>query len=84
MDEVDTAYKNSIVDALNSGNVDKLAELLNGNYEYAMDQIQRFRELNTITMEKIRSGKSTDSESAEMLEIVESCLSKANLSGYHM
>lgn len=83
MDEIDRAYRENIRDALNTNNIDRLSELLNGNYEYASEKMARYRELNETMMRKIRNGLSTDSESAEAIEILDDCMRKANLSGYH-
>lgn len=82
MDEVDFAYRENIREALDSKNVDRLAELVNDDYDYAYDKMQRYQELSERIMGKVRAGTYTGEEAEEVVQIIDSCLSKANLSGY--
>ena len=82
MDEVDFAYRENIREALDSKNVDRLAELVNGDYDYAYDKMQRYQELSERIMGKVRAGTYTGEEAEEVVQIIDSCLCKANLSGY--
>ncbi len=81
MDEVDIAYRENIRSALDSKNIERLAELV-GDYDYAYEKMQRYQELSERVMGKVRAGNYMGEEAAELVEIIDSCLSKANLSGF--
>ena len=84
MDEVDKRYRDSIREALQSKDVDRLMQLVPslGSSE-AQDYIDRYDDLYLKTMAKIRLSKDTQDEIAEMYEILDGLLVKADLSGPH-
>ena len=79
MDEVDIRYRENIRDALDSKDIEKLADLI-GDYDYACKKMEQ--QLSEIVMGKVRAGNYMGEEAAELVEIIDSCLSKANLSGF--
>ncbi len=81
MDEVDIRYRENIRDALDSKDIEKLADLV-GDYDYACKKMERYQQLSEIVMGKVRAGNYMGEEAAELVEIIDSCLSKANLSGF--
>ena len=44
--------------------------------------MERYQQLSEIVMRKVRAGNYMGEEAAELVEIIDSCLSKANLSGF--
>lgn len=81
MDEVDIRYRENIRDALDSKDIEKLADLI-GDYDYACKKMERYQQLSEIVMGKVRAGNYMGEEAAELVEIIDRCLSKANLSGF--
>lgn len=81
MDEVDRTYRENIRVVLDSKDINRLAELV-GDYDYAYEKMYRYQELSEIVMGKVRAGNYMGEEAQELVEIIDSCLSKANLSGF--
>lgn len=84
MDEVDWRYKDNIREALNSGNVNRLTELVYDLDETeAREIISKWQKNYQMTMQMIRASQDTSKLDAETNEMLDSLFERANLSGYH-
>ena len=84
MDEVDWRYKGNIREALSSGNVNRLTELVPDLDETeAREIISRWQKNYQETMQLIRASQDTSKLDAETNEILDSLFERAHLSGYH-
>ncbi len=83
MDEVDYRYKDSIKEALQTGNINKLMELVPSiDEQEAQDYMKRWQQNYLDTMKKIRMGLDTSDLEKTSYEIANDLMNKASLSGY--
>ena len=84
MDDVDYRYKDSIREALQNENMDKLMELVPSLSEQdAQYYIQTWKQNYLESMQKIRNGLDTTNLDNEQHEMLFYLIDKAQLSGYH-
>ena len=83
MDEVDYRYKDSIKEALQTGDINKLMELVPSiDEQEAQDYIDRWQKNYLDTMKKIRMGLDTAEQEKTSYEITNDLINKASLSGF--
>ena len=83
MDEVDYRYKDSIKEALQTGNINKLMELVPSiDEQEAQDYMKRWQQNYLDTMKKIRMGLDTSDLEKTSYEIANDIMNKAKLSGF--
>ena len=84
MDTVDHKYKDSIREALQHSNVDRLMELVPTiSEEDACYYITLWKKNYLETMEKIRNGQDTRNLDDETHNMLNELMNKSHLSGYH-
>ena len=84
MDDVDYRYKDSIREALQTGNVDRLMELVPSlSEENAQNYIESWKLNYLETMQKIRNGQDTMDLDSQAHEMLFDLMDKSHLSGYH-
>ncbi len=84
MDDVDNRYKDSIRDALQSKNTDKLMELIPSlTEEDANYYIDSWTEKYLETMSRIRNGQDTQELDGQMHQMIWNLMDQVHLSGYH-
>lgn len=84
MDNVDLRYKDSIREALQTGDSVRLVELVPGmDMSRAEECISKWKENYLETMQKIRNGQDTTDLDSEASQILYDLLDEAKLSGYH-
>lgn len=84
MDDVDYRYKDSIREALQTGNVDRLMELVPSlSEENARNYIESWKLNYLETMQKIRNGQDTMDLDSQAHEMLFDLMDKSHLSGYH-
>lgn len=84
MDTVDYRYKDSIREALQSGDVNRLLELIPSmNQEEAQSYIDQWSRNYQDIMESIRAGLDTMFLDEKTHQILSTLMEKANLSGHH-
>ena len=82
MDEVDIAYKNQIIDALNSCNVVELTRLVPAIEEdEAEDYVSEYARLSREIIECIKAGLNTDTLTNRQHEMQKELMNKSHLSG---
>ena len=84
MDEVDYKYKNSIREALQEGNVDRVMELVPElELEEAENYVNEWKENYEETMSNIRNSLDTMFLEEKTHKILNELMERAHLSGYH-
>ena len=84
MDEVDYKYKNSIREALQEGNVDRVMELVPElELEEAENYVNEWKENYEETMSNIRNSLDTMFLEEKTHKILNELMDRAHLSGYH-
>ena len=84
MDEVDYKYKNSIREALQEGNVDRVMELVRElELEEAENYVNEWKENYEETMSNIRNSLDTMFLEEKTHKILNELMDRAHLSGYH-
>lgn len=84
MDQVDYRYKSSIREALQSGDVSRLMELVPGlSAGSAEDYIEQWKINYLETMQLIRDSRDTSHLDDAAHAIIDDLMDKANISGYH-
>ena len=83
MDDVDYRYKDSIREALQSGNVDRLMELVPSLSEQDAEYyIRAWKQNYSETMQRIRNSQDTTDLDNATHEMLYTLMDKAHLSGY--
>ena len=84
MDEVDYKYKNSIREALQEGNVDRVMELVPElELEEAENYVNEWKENYEETMANIKNSLDTMFLEEKTHKILNELMERAHLSGYH-